>query len=126
MARPAAPLLHWRLAGNDFSVAFSLTGYQPQTVPVRIAPSDFDPATGRSDARRGVVPDPVYVELTPAPPPPPPRRAATPPPKPKKPNAPPKQAAPAARSHRHGPRSGARSRLAATATEPLKEPPRFP
>ena len=54
------------IASNEFSVTFSLNGYQPQTVPVRIAASTepIDPNTGSPPAPR-LVPNPVFVELQP-------------------------------------------------------------
>jgi hypothetical protein len=45
---------------NEFTVSFSLPGYQPQTVPVRVVADGNDP-----DAAR-LVPNPVFVELQPA------------------------------------------------------------
>jgi hypothetical protein len=72
------------IASNDFTVTFTLNGYQTQTIPVRIASSiePIDPNTGRVPAPR-LVPNPVFAELQPAAPPPPPRRRAAP--KPRKP-----------------------------------------
>ena len=73
------------IASNEFTATFSLNGYQPQTVPVRIAASQepIDPNTGAAPAPR-LVPNPVFVELqAAAPPPPAARRRATPPPKPR-------------------------------------------
>ncbi len=59
------------VAGDEFTVTFALAGYQPQTVPVRIHPSGepIDPNSGTAPPPR-MVPNPVYVELMPAPPPP--------------------------------------------------------
>jgi len=57
---------------NEFSVAFSLPGHQPRTVPVRMSASD--PNTGRPQ----LAPNPVYVDLSPAASPAPPRRRAVP------------------------------------------------
>jgi hypothetical protein len=70
------------IAANEFTVTFALNGYQPQTVPVRIAASQepIDPNTGTLPAPR-MVPNPVFVELQPVPPPPAARRR--PPPKPR-------------------------------------------
>jgi hypothetical protein len=74
------------VAAPSFTVAFSLTGYRPQSTTVRVVGGEgIDPATGRPLPGR-IDPNPVYVELTPAPPPPPPARKA--PPKPKKTKAP--------------------------------------
>ncbi len=58
------------IASDDFTVTFSLPGYQPQTVPVRITPSNepIDPDSQMVPAPR-LAPNPVYVELVPAPPP---------------------------------------------------------
>ncbi len=71
------------IAAEEFTVTFTLNGYQPQTIPVRIAASlePIDPNTGRVPAPR-LVPNPVYAELQPVPPPPPPRRRAAPKPRP--------------------------------------------
>ena len=50
------------VTASEFSVSFSLPGYQPQTVPVRVvAAADGSDAEG---AR--LVPNPVFVELQPA------------------------------------------------------------
>ena len=49
------------VTANEFTVSFSLPGYQPQTVPVRVvAAADGSDAEG---AR--LVPNPVFVELQP-------------------------------------------------------------
>ena len=64
------------VTANDFTVSFTLPGYQPQTVPVRVAAAEG----GEGEAR--LVPNPVFVELLPAAPPPPMRK---PPPKKRKP-----------------------------------------
>jgi hypothetical protein len=58
------------VAANEFTATFTHQGYQPQTVPVRIVPSNepIDPNTGEVPPPR-LVPNPVYVELQPAPPP---------------------------------------------------------
>jgi hypothetical protein len=49
------------VTANEFTVSFSLPGYQPQTVPVRVVASvDGDPEGQR------LVPNPVFVELQPA------------------------------------------------------------
>jgi hypothetical protein len=73
------------IASEEFTVSFTLQGYQPQNVPVRITPATepIDPNTGRAPPPR-LVPNPVYVELQPAPPPPPVRKRR-PPPRPAKP-----------------------------------------
>jgi hypothetical protein len=75
------------ITANEFTVTFTLNGYQPQTVPVRIAASrePVDPNTGSAPAPR-MVPNPVFVELQPVPPPPPTTRRR-PPPKPQQPAA---------------------------------------
>lgn len=59
------------IAADEFTVTFSLNGYQSQTVPVRVVmPSEpADPATGAAPSPR-LVPNPVYVELQPVAPPP--------------------------------------------------------
>jgi hypothetical protein len=77
------------IAADEFTVTFTLNGYQPQTIPVRIAASlePIDPNTGRMPAPR-LVPNPVYAELQPVPPPPPPRRRTEPKPRPEPPAAP--------------------------------------
>lgn len=55
------------VAASELSATFSLPGYQPQTVPVRmVASSDgggIDPMTGQTTAPR-MSPNPVYAELT--------------------------------------------------------------
>src|SRR5438552_340493 len=60
------------VTANEFSVSFTLPGYQSQTVPVRVAAPDG----AEGEAR--LVPNPVFVELTPAGPAP---AAKKPPPK---------------------------------------------
>jgi hypothetical protein len=68
---------------NEFTVTFSQPGFQPQTLPVRVAASDaVDPASGEMQAPR-LVPNPVYAELQPAAPAPTARRRATQPRKPR-------------------------------------------
>jgi hypothetical protein len=69
------------VAANEFSVTFSLPGYQPQTVPVRVVGSPdntSDPNStpqGEGGAAPRLVPNPVFVQLQPiAPPKPPPKR----------------------------------------------------
>jgi len=58
------------VAANEFTATFTHPGFQPQTVPVRIVPSNepIDPNTGEAPSPR-LVPNPVYVELQPGPPP---------------------------------------------------------
>ena len=72
---------------NDFTVTFSLPGYQPQSVPVRVVSSNGPGDMGREEMGPmppTLMPNPVFVELMPAPPPPPARKpAAKPKPKPK-------------------------------------------
>ncbi len=87
------------VAGNEFTVSFTLPGYEPQTVPVRAVtsnePVDYD--AGQTGGPR-LVPNPIFVELLPAAPPPPPaaRRRTSPPPAPR----PTAQRAPAAQPQR--------------------------
>ena len=52
------------VAGDEFTVTFTLAGYQPQTVPVRIAPSTdpIDPDTNTVPSAR-LAPSTVVVEL---------------------------------------------------------------
>jgi hypothetical protein len=57
------------VSANDFTVSFSLPGYQSQTVPVRIVAPDTsrDAATSDGDVPPPrLVPNPVFVELAPA------------------------------------------------------------
>jgi hypothetical protein len=71
------------VAAEDFTVTFSMAGYQSQTVPVSMTVPD-----GASAGAPRLWPNPVFVELQvpPPPPPPPPKRkpvvAAKPNPKP--------------------------------------------
>jgi hypothetical protein len=66
----------------DGNVTIALNGYVPQTVAVQLlSPTDTRPDTFGSSAAR-VTPNPLYVELEPAPPPPPPVAAKPPPKKP--------------------------------------------
>jgi len=76
------------IASNEFTVAFSLNGYQTQTVPVRISSSTeaVDPNTGVAPSPR-MVPNPVYVELVANPAPPPAARRRAPPPRQQQPVA---------------------------------------
>ena len=78
------------VSASDFTVSFSLPGYQSQTVPVRIVAPDGarDAAGNESDqsAPPRLVPNPVFVELVPggaAPRRAPPVAQAKPKPKPK-------------------------------------------
>ena len=52
------------VAANEFTVSFTLPGYQPQTVPVRIVTSTEVGTEGEAAPPR-LVPNPVFVELTP-------------------------------------------------------------
>ena len=65
------------IASDEFTVTFTLNGYQSQTIPVRIAASadPIDPNTGQAPTPR-LVPNPVYAELQPVPPPSQRRRVA--------------------------------------------------
>jgi hypothetical protein len=93
------------VAANELSATFTLNGYQPQTIPVRMAGTGDgkDPMTGQVSSPR-LTPNPVYAELMLAAPVrrPPPPVAAKPAPKKKKaaakpkPPADPMTAAPAA------------------------------
>ena len=70
---------------SEFTVSFTLPGYQPQTVPIRAVASTETNSDGELAAPR-LVPNPVFVELTPAGAParrPAPVAAAKPKPKPK-------------------------------------------
>jgi hypothetical protein len=64
------------VTSSEFTVTFSMTGHQPQTVPVRVV-GDADP----NEAPR-LVPNPVFVELRPTAPPPKARKPAPRKPKP--------------------------------------------
>jgi hypothetical protein len=59
------------VSASEFTVNFSLPGYQPQTVPVRVVASTetVDADAGQTGGPR-LVPNPVFVELQPAAPPP--------------------------------------------------------
>ena len=50
------------VTASEFTVSFSLPGYQPQTVPVRVVAS----ADGSDAEGARLVPNPVFVELQPA------------------------------------------------------------
>jgi hypothetical protein len=68
---------------GPFTVNVALNGYIPQSVPVRVIQPD-DPRLGSADAGGNephLDPNPLYVELQPAPPPPPPPRKVKPKPK---------------------------------------------
>ena len=73
------------VSASEFTVSFSMQGYQPQTVPVNVVASHDVTPEGETAAPR-LVPNPVFVELTPAGAPPPrrpaPVAAAKPKPKP--------------------------------------------
>jgi hypothetical protein len=77
---------------TELTATFNLTGYQPQTIPVKmVQPTEgIDPMTGQSVPPR-LSPNPVYAELVAMAPP---RRPAPPPAKPA-PKQKPKTAAPA-------------------------------
>lgn len=47
------------VTSSEFTVSFSLPGYQPQTVPVRVVAS----ADGSAPDAARLVPNPVFVEL---------------------------------------------------------------
>src|SRR5581483_8087826 len=57
------------VSASEFTVSFTLPGYQPQTVPVRVViPNERrDPNNPETEPR--LAPNPVFVELQPAPPP---------------------------------------------------------
>ena len=82
------------VTASDFTVSFTLQGYQPQNVPVRVVTSteSVDPDAGQASSGPRLVPNPVFVELQPAAPPPTARRRAAPP---REPRAPRTSAAPA-------------------------------
>jgi hypothetical protein len=53
------------VSANEFTVNFTLPGYQSQTIPVRVvAPESRDPNNPETEPR--LVPNPVFVELQPA------------------------------------------------------------
>jgi hypothetical protein len=61
------------VTANEFTVSFTLQGYQPQTVPVRVvgaADNTRDPGSEGESTPPRLVPNPVFVELQPAAPPP--------------------------------------------------------
>jgi hypothetical protein len=69
------------VAGNEFTVSFSLPGYRPQTVPVRMTAASEDSREPTSEAEptgARLVPNPVFVELQPITPPPAARKKAPP------------------------------------------------
>jgi hypothetical protein len=61
---------------SEFTVNFTLPGYQPQTVPVRVVASNAarDPNGPEEVEGPRLVPNPVFVELQPAAAPPPTRK----------------------------------------------------
>jgi hypothetical protein len=73
------------VSSNEFTVSFSLPGYQAQTIPVRVvAPTESrDIGSEGESAPPRLVPNPVFVELQPLPAPPQAARRAAPPAKPK-------------------------------------------
>jgi hypothetical protein len=80
----------------ELTASFTLKGYKPQTIPVKLVPADFT----MDDKSPRFLPSPVYAELEAAPPPPrkpAPRRPAPPKPAPAAaapaPSAPPPPAA---------------------------------
>jgi hypothetical protein len=71
-------------ARGDFSVNFSLNGYQPQSITARVvAPDDLrgDGELGASSGEPRIVPNPIFAALDPAPPPPPAAAKRKPPPR---------------------------------------------
>jgi hypothetical protein len=93
---------------KDFSVTFSLAGYQPQTVPVQLGKPEGD-----ATAEASLQPNPVAVELAPAPKTPPRRTPA------KKPATTTSAAKPAAAKPAAAPsRPAAPSAAAPAATDP--------
>ena len=74
------------VTATEFTVSFSLPGYQPQTVPVRVVAS----ADGSDAEGARLVPNPVFVELQPGSPAPAPVKK--PAPMKKKPKAAPRAA----------------------------------
>lgn len=51
---------------SEFSVTFTLPGYQPQTVPVKVVAAETADPNAPVDAQSmRMVPNPVFVELTP-------------------------------------------------------------
>jgi hypothetical protein len=81
------------VSSNEFTVSFSLPGYQPQTVPVRVVSSTDVSLEGEAAPAR-LVPNPVFVELQPGGGAPPRRPAAVAQSKPKPKPAPKPAAAP--------------------------------
>ena len=82
------------VSGDEFTVTYSLPGYQPQTVPVHVVTPPNDPTDPGALQATRVVPNPVYAELQPEPPPAP--RRTAPPKKPRPVAAAPARPAPAA------------------------------
>jgi hypothetical protein len=68
------------VAASEFTVSFTLPGYETQTVPVRVVASTdpMDADAGQTSGGPRLVPNPVFVELTPAAPPPAARRRSAP------------------------------------------------
>jgi len=61
------------VTGTEFTVSFSLPGYQPQTVPVRMTGASEENQNAPGEAEGGtprLVPNPVFVELRRVGPPP--------------------------------------------------------
>jgi len=85
------------VAATEFTVNFTLTGFQTQTVPVRAVDSTdpIDSDAGQTGGLR-LVPNPVFVELQPAAPPPAARRRPAQPQQAARPSRPPVQRAPSA------------------------------
>lgn len=85
------------VAASEFTVNFTLPGYQPQSVPVRVVASTdpIDADAGQIGGPR-LVPNPVFVELQPAAPAPPAARRRTAPPQQAARPRPPAPRAPAA------------------------------
>jgi hypothetical protein len=55
------------VSASEFSVTFTLAGYQPQTVPVKVVASvDADPNAPSDGQGARLVPNPVFVDLQPA------------------------------------------------------------
>jgi hypothetical protein len=64
---------------SEFTVTFTLPGFQPQTVPVRAVAAPEPQTSGFAEpAAPRLVPNPVFVQLQPVAPPPPARRKPAP------------------------------------------------
>ncbi len=102
------------ISATEFTVTFNLSGYQPQTVPVRFAGSTdpIDPNTGMAPAPR-LVPNPVFVERVGAAPPPAARRRPPPPRRTQPTASAPRPAAPAAQQQQPAPAAPAPAPAAA-------------